>query len=203
MTSGGGDEWTRAGLEQVRTRGVVSVVAIDIGAERAGIDDQSDGCTSLARISSMRSEMSSRPLAPAPAARRRPLPGRAPRKVSIAFGPAGRWALGARRDSGTAGLSVPLSVRRSAGVACLFIASSTALNDVDGETSPRRRTSSARLGSSLMNAGATPSSRSATLFDSLMQWRTGAQLEQTAATVGIRQRDLDRLIDPARTYCQG
>lgn len=78
------DERTWVSFEQVQASGVVSVVAIDIGVERTGIDDQSDCWTSLARISSMRSEMSSRPLAPAPPARSRRLPGWVPRKVSIA-----------------------------------------------------------------------------------------------------------------------
>jgi hypothetical protein len=63
---------------------VVAVVAIDVRVERAGVDDQRDEPASLARISSMRSEMSVRPLAPAPAARRRRLPRGAPSSASIA-----------------------------------------------------------------------------------------------------------------------
>ena len=78
------DEGSRVSLEQIEASGVMAVVAIDVGVERASIDDQSDDCTSAARISSMRSEMSSRPLAPAPAARSRRLPGWVPRNVSIA-----------------------------------------------------------------------------------------------------------------------
>ncbi len=62
----------------------MAVVPVDVGVERTGVDDQSDGCTSAARISSTRSEISLQPLAPAPAARRRRLPGLAPRKASIA-----------------------------------------------------------------------------------------------------------------------
>ncbi len=77
-------EGSGVSLEQFEASGVVPVVAIDIGIQRAGIDDQSDDCTSLARISSMRSEMSSQPLAPAPPASSRRLPDLAPRKVSIA-----------------------------------------------------------------------------------------------------------------------
>ena len=78
------DKGARMSLEQVEASGVVAVVAVDVGVERAGIDDQCDGCTSAARISSIRSEMSSRPLAPAPAASSRRLPDWVPRKVSIA-----------------------------------------------------------------------------------------------------------------------
>ena len=78
------DEGSRVSLEQVEASGVVAVVAVDVGVKRTGIDDQGDGCTSAARISSMRSEMSSRPLAAAPAASSRRLPFCAPRNVSIA-----------------------------------------------------------------------------------------------------------------------
>ena len=78
------DEGSWVGFKQIEASGVVAVIAVDVGVERAGVDDQSDGCTSAARICSMRSEMSSRPLAPAPAARSRRLPGWVPRNVSIA-----------------------------------------------------------------------------------------------------------------------
>ncbi len=37
------DEGSRVSLEQVEASGVVAVVAIDVGVERTGIDDQSDG----------------------------------------------------------------------------------------------------------------------------------------------------------------
>lgn len=47
---------------------MVTVVAVDVRVQRAGVDDQGDDGTSLARISSIRSEMSSWPLAPAAAA---------------------------------------------------------------------------------------------------------------------------------------
>lgn len=81
---GRNDQRPRVGFEQVETRVVVTVVAVDVGVQRPGIDDQRDEPTSLARISSMRSEMSERPLAPAPAARNRRLPCGAARSVSIA-----------------------------------------------------------------------------------------------------------------------
>lgn len=48
------DERPRMGLEQVKACGVMAVVSVDVCVERSGIDDQSDGCTSAARISSMR-----------------------------------------------------------------------------------------------------------------------------------------------------
>ena len=70
----GNHKGSRMRLEQFEARPVVSVVAVDVRVEGAGVDDQCDGCTSLARISSIRSEMSSRPLAPAPAASSRRLP---------------------------------------------------------------------------------------------------------------------------------
>ncbi len=69
------DEGAWVGFKQIQASGVVAVVAVDVGVERAGVNDQRDDCTSAARISSMRSEISSRPLAPAAAARRRRLPG--------------------------------------------------------------------------------------------------------------------------------
>lgn len=81
---GGNDEGSWVSLEQFEANAVVAVIAIDVGIERTGVDDQRDDCTSAARISSMRSAMSSRPLAPAPAARRRRRPGCAPRNASMA-----------------------------------------------------------------------------------------------------------------------
>ena len=71
-------------FEQVEADRVVTVIAIDVRVQRAGVDDQCDGPTSLARISSMRSEMSVLPLAPAPAAMSRRLPRGASSSVSIA-----------------------------------------------------------------------------------------------------------------------
>lgn len=80
----GNDERTRVCLEQFQAGGMMSVVAIDVCVEGPCVDDQCDGGTSLARISSMRSEMSSRPLAPAPAASSRRLPRWVPSRFSIA-----------------------------------------------------------------------------------------------------------------------
>jgi hypothetical protein len=72
------------GLEKFEARLVVSIVSIDVGVERSGVDDQRDEPNSAARISSIRSEISVRPLAPAPAARSRLRPVRPPRCASIA-----------------------------------------------------------------------------------------------------------------------
>ena len=111
-------------LEQLQARGVVPVTAIDVGVEGPGIDDQRDGWTSLARISSIRSEMSSRPLAPAPAARSRRLPWWAPSRFSIASRVSAdtvlprRWASWRRRassssDSFTVVLCMYASIQRN------------------------------------------------------------------------------------------
>ncbi len=80
------DQRSDVGLEEVEAGGVVGIVAVDVGVQRTGVDDQRDPGTSAARMSSMRSEMSVWPLAPAPAARserRPPLP-LPPRWASIA-----------------------------------------------------------------------------------------------------------------------
>jgi len=58
--------WMR--LEQPTTRVVMAVVGIDVSVERSRVDEERYRRASLARISSIRTEMSSRPLAPAPAA---------------------------------------------------------------------------------------------------------------------------------------
>lgn len=58
------------GQEEVKGVVMVPVVGVDVGVERSGVDQDRYFATSAARISSMRSEMSSRPLRPAPAARR-------------------------------------------------------------------------------------------------------------------------------------
>lgn len=72
-------------LEQLEAGSMMPVVAVDVGIERPGVDDQRDDVTSPEMISSIRSEMSDRPLAPAPAASRRRRPPRgASSKVSIA-----------------------------------------------------------------------------------------------------------------------
>ena len=64
------DEGTRVSEQEVKRLAMVAVVGIDVGVERSGVDQRGYLTTSAARISSMRSEMSSRPLRPAPAARR-------------------------------------------------------------------------------------------------------------------------------------
>lgn len=71
-------------LEELKAGAVVSIVSINVRVERPGVDDQRDEPNSAARISSIRSEMSVRPLAPAPAARRRLRPLRPPRCASMA-----------------------------------------------------------------------------------------------------------------------
>jgi hypothetical protein len=56
-------------FEQRERRSMVGVICVDIGIERAGVDDDRNyGPASAARISSMRSETSVWPLRPAPAA---------------------------------------------------------------------------------------------------------------------------------------
>lgn len=65
------DQWPAVSLQEVEALGVVDVIAIDVRVQRPCVDDQRDAATSLVRISSMRSEMSAWPLAPAPAAKRR------------------------------------------------------------------------------------------------------------------------------------
>jgi hypothetical protein len=52
-------------LQQLRARLVMLIVGVDIGVERASVDDERWSATSLRGISSMRSEMSWRPLRPA------------------------------------------------------------------------------------------------------------------------------------------
>lgn len=72
------------GFKKLEARPLVLIVSIDVGEERPGVDDQSDEPNSAAKISSIRSEMSVRPLAPAPAARSRLRPARTPRCASMA-----------------------------------------------------------------------------------------------------------------------
>lgn len=55
-------------LQEFQGGPVVAVVGVDVGVQRSGVDEESYGDTSAASISLMRSEMSSRPLRPAPAA---------------------------------------------------------------------------------------------------------------------------------------
>lgn len=71
-------------LKKFEARLVMLIVSIDVSEERSGVDDQRDEPNSVARISSIRSEMSVRPLAPAPAARSRRRPVRPPRCASMA-----------------------------------------------------------------------------------------------------------------------
>ncbi len=62
-------------LEKLKALGMVAVVCVDVGVQGPGVDQQRYGRTSARRISSIRSDTSERPLAPAPAAisLRRPL----------------------------------------------------------------------------------------------------------------------------------
>jgi hypothetical protein len=62
------DERARMRLEQPTTGVVMAVVGIDVSVERSRVDEERYRPASLAKISSIRTEMSSRPLAPAPAA---------------------------------------------------------------------------------------------------------------------------------------
>ena len=64
--------WMR--LEQIEAGAMVAVVAVDVGIEGAGVNEKRDQATSARRISSIRSDTSDSPLAPAPAARRRRRP---------------------------------------------------------------------------------------------------------------------------------
>jgi len=59
------------GQEEIEGVAVMPVIGVDVGEERPSVDEDCYFATSAASISSMRSEMSSRPLRPAPAARRR------------------------------------------------------------------------------------------------------------------------------------
>ena len=67
----GNDQWTGMVQQELERFGVMAVVGIDVGIQRSRVDEEGYRVTSAARISSIRSEMSSRPLRPAPAARRR------------------------------------------------------------------------------------------------------------------------------------
>lgn len=67
----GDDQRARMCFEEFQRWPVVGIVSIDVRIERPSVDDQRGYCaTSAARISSIRSEMSVRPLRPAPAAPR-------------------------------------------------------------------------------------------------------------------------------------
>lgn len=63
------DQWADVMREQAQTSFMVCVVSVDVRVKRSGIDDQrSYDRTSAARISSIRSDTSLRPLRPAFAA---------------------------------------------------------------------------------------------------------------------------------------
>jgi len=62
------NEWLGVVEKECEAGFMMAIVGVDIGVKRASIDYECDCETSLARISSMRSEMSERPLRPAPAA---------------------------------------------------------------------------------------------------------------------------------------
>jgi hypothetical protein len=64
------DQRTRVGEQEVKRGAMVAIVGVDVGIQWSGVDQGRYVATSAARISSMRSEMSWRPLRPAPAARR-------------------------------------------------------------------------------------------------------------------------------------
>jgi hypothetical protein len=71
----------RAGMffEQTEAGFVVLIVRVDVGVQRAGVDENRYRFTSARRISSIRSEMSECPLCPAPAAISRRFTFRPPR----------------------------------------------------------------------------------------------------------------------------
>jgi hypothetical protein len=64
----GDDQRARMRLEEPTTGVVMAVVGIDVSVERSGVNEERYRPASLARISSIRMEMSSWPLAPAAAA---------------------------------------------------------------------------------------------------------------------------------------
>lgn len=68
------DQRSGVSLEQLETAVVMGIVRVDVRVERAGVDDQRDPALSALMISSMRSEMSLRPLCPAARARSRRRP---------------------------------------------------------------------------------------------------------------------------------
>lgn len=62
------DQRSRVGEQQLERGSMMPIIRIDIRIERPRVDDEGYDAASVARISSMRSEMSSCPLRPAPAA---------------------------------------------------------------------------------------------------------------------------------------
>jgi hypothetical protein len=67
----GDDQRAGVGFQQLQAGRMVGIVCVYVGVERAGIDDQRDVASSVLMISSIRSEMSLRPLRPAAAAPKR------------------------------------------------------------------------------------------------------------------------------------
>lgn len=63
------DQRTGMAQEELEAVVMVPVVGVDVGIKRPSVDQDRYSTTSTARISSIRSDMSSRPLRPAPAAR--------------------------------------------------------------------------------------------------------------------------------------
>ena len=80
-------------FKKLKARLVALVVSIDVRKERPSVDNQRDEPSSAARISSIRSGISVRPLASAPAARNRLRPLRPPRCAAIAYFIAVIWML--------------------------------------------------------------------------------------------------------------
>ena len=80
----GDDERAWVSLQQTEAFIMVTVVGVDVGIERAGVDQEGYRFTSARRISSIRSETSGVPLRPTPAAIKRRRPLHAPRCFSIA-----------------------------------------------------------------------------------------------------------------------
>jgi hypothetical protein len=72
------------GLEQLKALAVMVVVRIDVGVQRAGVDEQGYRATSSRRISSIRTETSCEPLLPAAEAISLRRSGPPPRCASIA-----------------------------------------------------------------------------------------------------------------------
>lgn len=80
----GDQKRTGVSFEQFEALVMVVVVSVDVGIERAGVDDERYRETSMRRISSMRAETSPDPLRPTPAASSLRLPRLDPRWASMA-----------------------------------------------------------------------------------------------------------------------
>ncbi len=143
---GWNDEGTGMGQQEIEGVMMVTVVGVDVGVKRPGVYEESYLATSATRISSMRSEMSSRPLRPAPAARRR-----------RSFPP--RWASMASRVSSETGMPRRLASWRS--LASTSSGSLTVVLFIGMPAYPTRRTSpmmrnQLRSPSDVMKRGASP-----------------------------------------------